>query len=203
MTGYQTLTLLLTTPELWSGEVDQIFNDTSLQFSTQYNYQHSSSDNIFIYPQSYSLYTKLTGKPLTPDVAFAALAVFSQMTLPLYLMPNVFIFHINAIVSTGRLRAFFEAPEIEKPSYGNGQDGVRMDGSINREVTSDSRVIIQLIKQDFEILISPNCKLITSLLNHSFTEVHIFENVELIYKKIKYKFINDKQVSANQVTKKH
>ncbi|XP_033646525.1 ATP-binding cassette sub-family C member 9-like [Asterias rubens] len=94
----------------------------------------TSASPLLVTLVSYSLYTKLTGKPLTPDVAFAALAVFSQMTLPLYLMPNVFIFHINAIVSTGRLRAFFEAPEIEKPSYGNGQDGVRMDGTINREV---------------------------------------------------------------------
>ncbi|XP_022081112.1 ATP-binding cassette sub-family C member 8-like isoform X2 [Acanthaster planci] len=63
---------------------------------------------------SYSLYTKLTGKPLTPDIAFAALSVFNQMVTPLFVMPNVFVYHINAVISTGRLRAFFEAPEIER-----------------------------------------------------------------------------------------
>ncbi|XP_038067610.1 ATP-binding cassette sub-family C member 8-like [Patiria miniata] len=63
---------------------------------------------------SYGLYTKLSGKPLTSDVAFAALAVFNQMALPLIIMPNVLVVHINAMVSTKRLRAFFEALEIEK-----------------------------------------------------------------------------------------
>ncbi|XP_071784449.1 ATP-binding cassette sub-family C member 8-like isoform X1 [Asterias amurensis] len=77
---------------------------------------------------SYSLYTKLTGKPLTPDIAFAALSVFNQMSIPLYLMPNVFIFHINAIISTGRLRAFFEAPEIEESEADSGK------GTVNPEV---------------------------------------------------------------------
>ncbi|XP_038067451.1 ATP-binding cassette sub-family C member 9-like [Patiria miniata] len=74
----------------------------------------SNACPILVTIVSYSLYTKLTGEPLTPDIAFAALSVFNQMLTPLFIMPNVFVYHINAIISTGRLRMFFEAPEIER-----------------------------------------------------------------------------------------
>ena len=95
---------------------------------------------LFVFlSQSYSLYTKLTGKPLTPDIAFAALSVFNQMSIPLYLMPNVFIFHINAVISTGRLRLFFEAPEIEESEADSGKSAARLRGerTVNPEVSNE------------------------------------------------------------------
>ena len=52
-------------------------------------------------------------------------------------MPNVFMYLINAKVSTSRLRAFFEAPEIEQHDQedGNLEDNLHTDAIINYEVT--------------------------------------------------------------------
>ena len=72
--------------------------------------------------QSYSLYTVLTEKPLTPDITFAALSVFNQLSLPLFLLPMIFTFHVNAVVSTRRLTAFFTAPEVEEKDDGRKKE---------------------------------------------------------------------------------
>ncbi|XP_033647176.1 ATP-binding cassette sub-family C member 8-like [Asterias rubens] len=62
---------------------------------------------------SYSLYTKLTGLPLTPAVAFSSLAAFNQLLLPIFILPFVLMTTINGVVSTRRLKVFLAAPEIE------------------------------------------------------------------------------------------
>ncbi|XP_038067062.1 ATP-binding cassette sub-family C member 8-like isoform X2 [Patiria miniata] len=95
----------------------------------------TSASPLMVTLVSYGLYTKLTGLPLTSDVAFAALSVFNQMSLPLFLMPMVFVMHINAVVSTKRLRTFFEAPEIEKSELDEEDTEVEVGrGLINQEV---------------------------------------------------------------------
>ena len=64
---------------------------------------------------------------MTPDITFAALNIFNQLAFPLTILPQVITCQINGYISTKRLRAFFDAPEIEeredgrqKPSWGGG-----------------------------------------------------------------------------------
>ncbi|XP_071490287.1 ATP-binding cassette sub-family C member 9-like [Diadema antillarum] len=78
---------------------------------------------------SYSLYTAIEGKALTPDITFAALSVFNQMSLPLLLLPMIFTFHVNAVVSTRRLTAYFTAPEVEDKDDGRKKEGDDLEAS--------------------------------------------------------------------------
>ncbi|XP_022081106.1 ATP-binding cassette sub-family C member 8-like isoform X2 [Acanthaster planci] len=95
----------------------------------------TSASPLMVTLVSYGLYTKLTGLPLTSGVAFAALSVFNQMSLPLFLMPMVFVMHINAVVSTKRLQAFFEAAEIETLELDEGDTEIEAGkGLINEKV---------------------------------------------------------------------
>ncbi|XP_063952974.1 ATP-binding cassette sub-family C member 9-like [Lytechinus pictus] len=82
----------------------------------------SNSAPLLVMLTSYSLYTVLTGLPLTPDITFAALSVFNQMSLPLFLLPMIFTFHVNAVVSTRRLSVFFTAPEVEDKDDGRRKE---------------------------------------------------------------------------------
>lgn len=63
--------------------------------------------------QCYGLYQTISGEVLTPDITFSSLSIFNNMFVPLIVLPSVFTFFANAIVSTGRLRTFFSAPEVE------------------------------------------------------------------------------------------
>ncbi|XP_022081016.1 ATP-binding cassette sub-family C member 8-like isoform X2 [Acanthaster planci] len=74
----------------------------------------SNSCPLLVTLVSYSLYTTLTGKHLTPAVAFGSLAAFNQLFFPLMVLPYTLITTANAVVSTGRLKAFLAAPEIEE-----------------------------------------------------------------------------------------
>ena len=47
-------------------------------------------------------------------MTFAALSVFNQMIVPLIVLPTMFTFHVNAVISTRRLATYFDAPEIEE-----------------------------------------------------------------------------------------
>ena len=83
--------------------------------------------------QAYSTYSYFEGKALTPDVTFAALSVFNQMIVPLIVLPTMFTFHVNAVISTRRLGSYFDAPEIEETD-----DGRPKSASIaETEVTQD------------------------------------------------------------------
>ncbi|XP_054751630.2 ATP-binding cassette sub-family C member 9-like [Lytechinus pictus] len=62
---------------------------------------------------AFGTYTSLTGKPLTPDVAFTTLSLFNQITAPLFLLPFVINLFVNCLVSCRRLKTYFLAPEIE------------------------------------------------------------------------------------------
>ncbi|XP_071784445.1 ATP-binding cassette sub-family C member 9-like isoform X2 [Asterias amurensis] len=98
----------------------------------------SSVSPLLVALVSFSMYTKLTGNPLTPDIAFTALAVFGQLSHPLIMIPHIVNCHINGFISTGRLRTFFEAPEIERSNDSNHNRlvdaEVKLNGSVNYEV---------------------------------------------------------------------
>ncbi|XP_041460450.1 ATP-binding cassette sub-family C member 9-like isoform X1 [Lytechinus variegatus] len=62
---------------------------------------------------SFGTYEPITGKVLTPDVAFTTLSLFNQMAGPLFMFPFVINLLVNWIVSTGRLKKYLLAPEVE------------------------------------------------------------------------------------------
>ncbi|KAL1440438.1 hypothetical protein MTO96_009478 [Rhipicephalus appendiculatus] len=61
---------------------------------------------------TFSLYSVIEGRPLTPSQVFSGLALFNQLTVPLYIIPVVIPIVINAIVSTKRLSEFLSQPEV-------------------------------------------------------------------------------------------
>ncbi|XP_077977977.1 ATP-binding cassette sub-family C member 9-like [Glandiceps talaboti] len=63
---------------------------------------------------SFAVYSKTSDTPLTPDVVFASLALFAQLTnWPLFMVPLFASAFVNALVSTNRLEKFFAAGELE------------------------------------------------------------------------------------------
>lgn len=55
---------------------------------------------------------------LTASRVFTALALFNQMTVPLFIFPITIPIIISAIVSTKRLMAFLDQPEVQKEYEG-------------------------------------------------------------------------------------
>ena len=99
------------------------------------------------------MYTKLTGNPLTPDIAFTTLAVFGQLSHPFIMIPHIVNCHINGFISTGRLRTFFEAPEYERSNDSNHNRlvdaEVRLNGSVNYEVNMVTNQVSFLLVRTF------------------------------------------------------
>ncbi|XP_061511303.1 ATP-binding cassette sub-family C member Sur isoform X2 [Anopheles gambiae] len=58
---------------------------------------------------------------LTAGRLFASLALFNQLTVPLFIFPITIPITLSAIVSTGRLEAFLGQPEVERSSL----EGIR------------------------------------------------------------------------------
>ncbi|XP_050087692.1 ATP-binding cassette sub-family C member Sur isoform X2 [Anopheles aquasalis] len=58
---------------------------------------------------------------LTAGRLFASLALFNQLTVPLFIFPITIPVTLSAIVSTGRLEAFLSQPEVERGSL----EGIR------------------------------------------------------------------------------
>lgn len=48
--------------------------------------------------QTFSLFSEIEGRPLTPSDVFTGLALFNQLTVPLYIIPFVIPMMINAVV---------------------------------------------------------------------------------------------------------
>lgn len=61
---------------------------------------------------TFSIYSVVEGRPLTPSQVFSGLALFNQLTVPLYIIPFVIPIVINAVVSTKRLSEFLSQPEV-------------------------------------------------------------------------------------------
>lgn len=55
----------------------------------------------------------MEGQPLTASKVFTGLALFNQLTVPLYIIPLVIPMLISAIISTKRLAQFLSLPEVD------------------------------------------------------------------------------------------
>ncbi|XP_070536030.1 ATP-binding cassette sub-family C member 9-like [Ptychodera flava] len=62
---------------------------------------------------SFVVYSLTSPSPLTPELAFASLALFNQLVWPLAAVPTGITYLVNAIASTQRFQKFFAASEIE------------------------------------------------------------------------------------------
>ncbi|XP_033123425.1 ATP-binding cassette sub-family C member 9-like isoform X2 [Anneissia japonica] len=102
---------------------------------TVFQYFFVMSSPVMVTLLSFSLYSKLEGVDLKPDIAFSSLALFQQLTVPLFLLPMTLAFLVNAIVSTNRLRNFLIAPEIEK--LDNGRQQRQQKNGVNHHMHDD------------------------------------------------------------------
>ncbi|GFS61777.1 ATP-binding cassette sub-family C member 8 [Trichonephila inaurata madagascariensis] len=73
----------------------------------------TQTSSIIVTLVTFSLFSKLEGKPLMPADVFTGLALFNQLTVPLYIIPFVIPMVINAVVSTRRLVDFLMLPEVD------------------------------------------------------------------------------------------
>ncbi|XP_072179900.1 ATP-binding cassette sub-family C member 8-like [Diadema setosum] len=63
---------------------------------------------------SFGIFSKLTGKDLTPDVAFSSLYLFYSLVDPMFTLPYTVSLNIAAYVSSNRIQAFLLAPEVDR-----------------------------------------------------------------------------------------
>ncbi|XP_066953710.1 ATP-binding cassette sub-family C member 9-like [Macrobrachium rosenbergii] len=64
---------------------------------------------------TFGLYSPLEGVALEPSSVFSGLALFQQLTVPLFILPIIVSHSIRAKSSAQRLREFFSLPEVEGP----------------------------------------------------------------------------------------
>ncbi|XP_077978183.1 ATP-binding cassette sub-family C member 9-like [Glandiceps talaboti] len=68
---------------------------------------------------SFAVYSKISETPLTPDIVFASLALYTQLAnQPLLMVPPAVSALVNALVSTKRLQHFFAASELAELQNG-------------------------------------------------------------------------------------
>ncbi|XP_078665040.1 ATP-binding cassette sub-family C member 8-like [Branchiostoma floridae x Branchiostoma belcheri] len=109
---------------------------------------------------TFSLYTLITGQPLTAGKAFSSLALFNILEAPLFTLPMVTRVAVNAIVSNRRLGKFFVAPEVDSTDLeprGGSPHTVRETSFANESLPSEdqrSHLVInvsQLGSETFEL----------------------------------------------------
>lgn len=79
---------------------------------------HVSSVLITFVTLAVFINTEGDGAEFTASRVFAALALFNQMTVPLFIFPITVPIIISAIVSTKRLMTFFDQPEVHRDFEG-------------------------------------------------------------------------------------
>ncbi|KAJ8047636.1 ATP-binding cassette sub-family C member 9 [Holothuria leucospilota] len=131
--------------KLRGSEISMLLNSTSWRVML---YTITTAAPLLVTLVCYGLYGIISGKALTPDITFSSLSIFNNMFVPLIILPQVFTFYANAIVSTGRLRTFFSAPEVEENQDGrvkteNNEDEDNDDDYVDDEITSDGIQIQQ------------------------------------------------------------
>ncbi|XP_054166952.1 ATP-binding cassette sub-family C member 9-like [Oppia nitens] len=62
---------------------------------------------------TFAIYPYIEGKPLSASHVFTGLALFNQLTVPLYIIPVVIPIMISAVISTKRLANFLSIPEVD------------------------------------------------------------------------------------------
>ncbi|XP_070559516.1 ATP-binding cassette sub-family C member 8-like [Ptychodera flava] len=78
----------------------------------------SDTSYVVITFLSFIAYSFISPVPLTPDLAFVALALFNQLTIPLTTITHALTFFVNGIVSFKRLEKFFISEEIDERDNG-------------------------------------------------------------------------------------
>ncbi|XP_070559515.1 ATP-binding cassette sub-family C member 8-like [Ptychodera flava] len=78
----------------------------------------SDTSYIVITFLSFIAYSFFSPVPLTPDLAFVALALFNQLTIPLTTLTHALTFFVNGLVSFKRLEKFFTSLEIDERDNG-------------------------------------------------------------------------------------
>lgn len=73
----------------------------------------TQASSIIVTLVTFAIYSKIEGKALTPSEVFTGLALFNQLTVPLYIIPFVIPIVINSVVSTKRLSEFLNHPEVD------------------------------------------------------------------------------------------
>ncbi|GIX77651.1 ATP-binding cassette sub-family C member 9 [Caerostris extrusa] len=73
----------------------------------------TQTSSIIVTLVTFSIFSKMEGRPLMPVDVFTGLALFNQLTVPLYIIPFVIPMVINAVVSTNRLVDFLMLPEVD------------------------------------------------------------------------------------------
>ncbi|KAG8183008.1 hypothetical protein JTE90_017096 [Oedothorax gibbosus] len=73
----------------------------------------TQTSSIIVTLVTFSLFSTMEDRPLMPADVFTGLALFNQLTVPLYIIPFVIPMVINAVVSTRRLVDFLMLPEVD------------------------------------------------------------------------------------------
>ncbi|CAG2164179.1 unnamed protein product, partial [Oppiella nova] len=73
----------------------------------------TQGSSIVVTLVTFAIYPYIEGKSLTAGHVFTGLALFNQLTVPLYIIPVVIPIMISAIVSTKRLAKFLSLPEVD------------------------------------------------------------------------------------------
>ena len=96
--------------------------------------------------QIFGTYPVLSGKDLTPNVAFVTFVLLNLIVDPLYQLPVVLSNLVNAIVSTRRLQTFFLVPEIgQRASEDTTTDGDHKEILIIQPSRRLSKVITAIL----------------------------------------------------------
>ncbi|XP_072031469.1 ATP-binding cassette sub-family C member 9-like [Amphiura filiformis] len=93
-----------------------------LEMSSIFSYNGYYSFNILVVHCTPTLmnlavftsYPYITGKTLEPNTTFAALSLMTLLLEPMYFVPMVTSFLVNAYIGVRRFEAFFTAPETER-----------------------------------------------------------------------------------------
>ncbi|KAL8291886.1 hypothetical protein RQP46_002144 [Phenoliferia psychrophenolica] len=114
------------TIKLWAWEsafADRLLslrNDHELQYLRQRGIFIAASNGLaaltpfFVNFASFASFALFSGKPLTPDVAFPSLAIFTLMQTPIAVLPYLVSLMIDSRVSAKRIDDFLRAPELEE-----------------------------------------------------------------------------------------
>ncbi|XP_059488287.1 ATP-binding cassette sub-family C member Sur [Neocloeon triangulifer] len=90
----------------------RLLDNDSLYWGVMMFLTHASSAMVTLV--TFVAYLALEETPLTAADVFSALALFNQLTVPLFIFPVTVPIVIGAVVSTNRLRHFLALPEISQ-----------------------------------------------------------------------------------------
>nr|XP_006824100.1 PREDICTED: ATP-binding cassette sub-family C member 9-like [Saccoglossus kowalevskii] len=98
-----------------SSEVGQIVRTGVCVIISTFLAQSTPVISTFI---TFAIYSKIGPSPLTPELAFSALALFNHLAMPLLELPNAISETVNAIISTRRFQNLFDACEVSEYVHG-------------------------------------------------------------------------------------